>query len=116
MSDGKKPAAPPPMKAFKISDAVKKPVERPRAGAKSAAAPVAASSAGFPRIEALVESTEPDLSGLLERQALLADMAKSSKVQKEKLGAQRAAKAYEKARALLERLFQTKQQMGQKGP
>lgn len=115
MSDGKKPAATPPMKAFKISDAVKKPVERPKAP-KGAPAPVAVASAGFPRIEALVEADAPDLEGLEARMAVLAEMAKSSKIQKEKLNAQRAAKAYERARALLERLFSTKRQMGDKGP
>lgn len=105
-----------PIKAFKISDAVKQPVERPRPGQKAQPAPPPVASVGFPRIEALVESDAPDLTGIEARLLQLDELAKSSKSQKEKLAAARAAKSYEKTRALLQKLFATKQQMAPRGP
>jgi hypothetical protein len=105
------------MKTFKIGDAVKKPVERPRPGAKVAAALPAAppTSVGFPRIEALVEAETPDLTGLDARMAALLELHRVATSPKNKLAAQRAARAYEKAKLLIEQLFATKKQLGQ-GP
>lgn len=101
------------LKSFKISDQVKQPVERPRpghAGQKKGEAP-AASSTGFPRIEGLVESDAPDLSGFAARQATLEEMAKAPGTPKEKAAAKKAAQAYAKARALIDYLLETKRKM-----
>ena len=100
----------PELKSFKISDQVKKQVDRPKGKAASVEAP-AGSSAGFPRIESLVESAAPDLSGFDGRQAQLEEMAKGKGSNKEKAGAKKAAVAYAKARALISYLLETKQKM-----
>jgi hypothetical protein len=91
------------LKSFKISDQAKKPTEK--AGKKEE--PPAASSVGFPHIEALVEASTPDLSGFEGRLAQLHEMTKSGS-NKDKLAAKKAAAAYEKARALLQYLLDTK--------
>ena len=69
--------------------------------------PAASSSVGFPHIEALVEAAQPDLTGFDARLAALHEMAKSGS-NKDKLAAKKAAAAYEKARALLQYLLETK--------
>lgn len=102
------------LKSFKISDQVKQPVERPRPGQKKGEAP-AASSTGFPRIEGLVESDAPDLSGFAARQATLEEMAKAPGSPKEKAAAKKAAQAYAKARALIDYLLETKRKMSGAG-
>lgn len=99
------------LKSFKISDQVKAPVERPKAGGKKeAAAPPP--SVGFPHIEAVVEAAEPDLAGFESRLAQLTELAKSGS-NKDKLAAKKAAAAYEKARALLQYLLETKARLSQ---
>lgn len=99
------------LKSFKIADQVKQPVERPRPGQKKTD-DVTSSSAGFPRIEGLVESSAPDLSGLAERHAALDEMARGKGSNKEKAAAKKAAQAYAKARELIEYLLETKRKMG----
>ena len=102
------------LKSFKIADAVKPTVDKPKPG-KSASQEQAAStappSAGFPKIEALVESGQPDLSGLEQREAELLEMSKGKGSNKEKASAKKAAQAYAKARALVTYLLETKQRM-----
>ncbi len=103
------------LKAFKISDQVKKQVDRPK-GAPPAEAEAPQASAGFPRIEALVESDVPDVEGLAERQGLLEEMAKGKASNKDKASAKKAAAAYAKARALISYLLETKRKMTGVGP
>jgi hypothetical protein len=92
--------------SFKISDQVKAPVERPKA--KKEKDPGPPPSVGFPRIEAVVESGNPDtLAGLQTRMAVLQELAKSGS-NKDKLAAKKAAAAYEKTRALIDYLLATK--------
>jgi hypothetical protein len=100
------------LKSFKISDQVRQPVERPRPGQKKGAEEPAPASAGFPRIEALVESDAPDLTGLEARQAALEEKAKGKGPQKEKAAAKKAAQAYGRTRELIGYLLETKQKMG----
>lgn len=97
------------LKSFKISEQVKQPVERPRPGQKNAAEP--APSAGFPRIEAIVESDAPDLSGLASRCALLEEMAAGKGTPREKAAAKKGAQAYARTRELLAYLQETKTRM-----
>lgn len=100
------------MKSFKISDQQKPGVAKPTAKKGEAEAP----SAGFPTIEALVEQSAPDLSGLDARHAQLAELAKSGASNKEKAGAKKAAVAYERAKDLVEHLLDTKARMAGKKP
>lgn len=90
------------LKSFKISDQVKKPVERARG---KGAPPEPPPSVGFPQIEAAVESG--DIAGLQERLTVLQEMAKSGS-NKDKLAAKKAAAGYERALALLTYLLETK--------
>lgn len=78
-----------------------------RQASKKEAPPPPPPSVGFPHIEAVVESATPDLSGLEARLAQLQELAKSG-ANKDKLAAKKAAAAYEKARALLLYLLETK--------
>lgn len=101
------------LKGFKISDQVRQRVDRPAAADKKGR-PAEQESVGFPRIEALVGSEKPDLSGLSERMAKLQELAAAGSM-KEKAGAKKAAVAYERAADLLEHLLETKAAMqGQK--
>lgn len=105
------------LKPFKISDQVKPTVDKPRASKAAAQEQPAAGSAGFPNIEALVESAAADLSGLDARHAQLEEMAKGKGSPKDKAAAKKAAGAYGKARNLIEYLLETKQKMaGGSGP
>lgn len=99
------------LKGFKISDQVRQRVDRP-AGAdkKGKGKPGEQESVGFPRVEALVGSEEPDLSGLATRMATLQELAAGGSL-KEKAGAKKAAVAYERAADLLEHLLATKAAM-----
>ena len=102
------------LKSFKISDQVKPTVDKPRPKAQSQEQAPAA-SAGFPNIEALVESAAPDLSGFDARRAQLDELAKGKGSPKDKAGAKKAELAYAKARALIEYLLETKQKMSSGG-
>ena len=99
------------LKAFKISDQVKPTVDKPKGPSSKEGPPAPAASAGFPRIEALVEAAAPDLSGLEAREAELLEKAKAKGSNKDKAAAKRAATAYAKARALIAYLLETKQKM-----
>ena len=103
------------LKSFKIGDKVKKPVEPPKAGARAEPAPEAA-SVGFPRIEAVVEQEQVDLSGLQARQAELSAMAAQGKSNKDKAAAKRAALAYQRAQELIAYLLETKARMTSGSP
>jgi hypothetical protein len=98
------------LKSFKIGDQVKQPVERPRPGQKKEPEGPPP-SVGFPRIEAVVEQDQADLSGLESRQAALEEMAKTGGSNKEKAGAKKAAAAYQKTRELLSYLLETKEKL-----
>lgn len=96
------------LKGFKISDQVRQRVDRPAGGGKKGAGKSGeGESVGFPRVEALVGSEEPDLSGLSTRMAALQELAASGSM-KEKAGAKKAAVAYERAADLIEHLLETK--------
>lgn len=95
------------LKSFKISDQVPNRVTRPTSGQGDA---VESASVGFPRIEALLESDEPDFSGFSTRMSNLQELAQSGS-NKEKAGAKKAAIAYERVTDLLEHLLSTKQAM-----
>ena len=88
------------LKSFKIQGqaGVKQPT-------KKEAPPAPPPSVGFPHIEAVVEA--PDLAEFESRLAQLQELAKSGS-NKEKLAAKKAAAAYEKARALLQYMLDTK--------
>jgi hypothetical protein len=99
------------MKSFKIGDQQKPGVQKP-GGKKADATAAPASSAGFPRIEGLVESAKPDLSGLEARTAQLAELAaKPGASNKDKAAAKKAVVAYERAKDLVEYLLDTKAKM-----
>ncbi len=103
------------MKSFKIGDQQKPGVQKP--GSKKAEAPAqAGGSAGFPRIEAIVESGTPDLSGLEARTTALAELAaKPGASNKDKAAAKKAIVAYERAKDLVEYLLDTKAKMQRGG-
>lgn len=102
------------LKSFKISDQVKKPVDRPRSP-NSAESEPAPSSAGFPRIEALVETEDPtQMQSLQQNHERLEEMAKSGASNKEKAAAKKAAAAYAKARGLVGYLLETKAKLAGK--
>ena len=104
------------LKSFKISDQVKKPVEKPRPWARAAPqGDTGGGSAGFPRIEALVESSAPDLAGFDKRAADLEEMAKSAKTPKDKNAPKKAAGAYKTTRALIDYLLETKSKLASGG-
>jgi hypothetical protein len=96
------------LKSFKISDQMKPTVDQPRA--KEEPAP-STGSAGFPKIEALVEAAMPDTTGLEQREAELLEMSKGKGTNKEKASAKKAAQAYNKTRALIAYLVETKHKM-----
>ncbi|MBI1944818.1 MAG: hypothetical protein HYS27_03935 [Deltaproteobacteria bacterium] len=98
------------LKSFKVGDKVKKTVEPPRPGAKAEPAPQAA-SVGFPRIEAVVEQDQPDLTGLQARRAELSTLATGAKANKDKAAAKKAALAYQRAEELIAYLLETKAKM-----
>ena len=93
------------LKNFKISDQVKKAVDGPKRGGSAEAAE--ALSAGFPALEALVEQSSPDLSGLQERHAALTELSKTGST-KEKQAAKKAVVAYERALDVVDFLLDTK--------
>ncbi len=101
------------LKNFKIQDAVKKPVERPRAAAPGASSEEASEpeSIGFPFIEAQVEADGPWLDGMRERHAVLDEMGKNGASPKEKASGKKAALGYQRALELLDHLLATKAQM-----
>ena len=96
------------LKDFKISDQVRQRVDRPAGGSGTGSAETA--SVGFPHIEGLLESDEPDFSGFSERMSALQELAASGS-NKEKAGAKKAAIAYERVTDLLEHLLATKESM-----
>ena len=104
-----------PLKPFKISEQVKQPVDRPRSGGarSSSNAPPAEAppSAGFPRIEAIVDGTGLDLAGLEKREAELSSKATGKGPPKERAAAQKALLAYQKTRSLIAHLLETKEKM-----
>jgi hypothetical protein len=95
------------LKSFKISDQVRTQVDKPRR-TTSVEEPA---SAGFPKIEALVEADARDLQGFEERRALLTEMAKTATGNKEKAAAKKAAAAYDRVRGLIDFLVETKAKM-----
>ena len=68
-------------------------------------------SVGFPRIEAWVESADPDLAGMDERLSLLKDLAQKGPDGKIKGGARKAGLAYERTLGLLRSLLETKAEL-----
>lgn len=98
------------LKSFKVGDKVKKTVEPPRPGAKAEPA-TQVPSVGFPRIEAVVEADQPDLTGLQARHAELSALAAAAKANKDKAAAKKAALAYQRAQELIAYLLETKAKM-----
>jgi hypothetical protein len=99
-----------PLKPFKIADQHKPTVDKRPAAKSQEGTPVQA-SAGFPHIEALVESAAPSLEGLIARHAQLEEMATAKGSAKAKANAKKAAAAYGVARTLIDYLLETKQKM-----
>ena len=102
------------LKSFKIADKVKTAVEPPRPGARAEPEPQPA-SVGFPRIEAVVELAQADLSGMAARQAELEGMSAAGS-NKDKAAAKKAALAYQRARELIDYLLETKAKMAASPP
>lgn len=97
------------LKSFKISDQVKRTVDKPKPG-EEIAAPTP--SAGFPRIEALIENDSIDLEWVAARRnELLALSNASDTLPKTKSGARKAALAYKHVGELIEHLMSTKDSM-----
>ena len=100
------------LKSFKISDQIKAPIDKPKADA-GATGP--APSAGFPRIEALIENDSIDLGDLKNRVSELQALSNSGEASpKEKGGARKASLAYRHLNELIEHLAATKASMLQK--
>jgi hypothetical protein len=97
------------LKGFKVGDHVKQQVRQPQKPAPTAVEP--SPSVGFPRIEALVESAVPDLSGLESRLAALRGIESQAKGQKDKSAAKRAVIGYERVLDLVRYLLETKANM-----
>ena len=97
------------LKSFKISDQVKAPVDKPKSGAGPAEP---APSAGFPRIEALIENDSIDLADLKGRVAELQALANNASASpQEKGGARKASLAYRHLNELIDHLVETKSSM-----
>lgn len=97
------------LKSFKISDQVNAPIGKPKAGA-GAAPP--APSAGFPRIEALIENDSIDLGELKNRVTELQALSNSGGASpQQKGGARKASLAYRHLNELIEHLVATKDSM-----
>jgi hypothetical protein len=98
------------LKSFKISDQVPKTVDRPKGGKK---AEEPHPSAGFPRIEALIEQDAPDFGGMEARYKELQELEKSAKTAKEKAAAKKAALAYSHALGIIGYLLDTKNKLNE---
>ena len=97
------------LKPFKISDQVKAPVDKPKSGANAAEL---APSAGFPRIEALIENDSIDLADLKGRVTELQALANNASASpQEKGGARKASLAYRHLNELIDHLVETKSSM-----
>jgi hypothetical protein len=94
--------------SFKISDQVKPQVKQ--ASKPTADAPTAP-SVGFPRIEALVEQANPDVSGLQSRADQLRELEQKGGSPKIKAGAKRAVAAYARVLELVSYLLETKRKI-----
>ena len=97
------------LKSFKISDQVKRTVDKPKSD-DGAVAP--APSAGFPRIEALIENDSIDLGWVEARRNELAALSNDSSAEPQtKGGARKAALAYKHLGELIDHLVNTKNSM-----
>jgi hypothetical protein len=99
------------LKSFKISDQVPKNVDGPKAKPGKGDEPEVHPSAGFPRIEALIEQNAPDFAGMEERYKSLQELEKSGKTSKEKGAAKKAALAYSHALGIIGYLLETKNKL-----
>ena len=97
------------LKSFKISDQVKRTVDKPKKGEEAV---LSAPSAGFPRIEALIESDSIDLGWVEARKSQLAALSNDSSADTQtKGGARKAALAYKHVGELIDHLVNTKNAM-----
>ena len=100
------------LKSFKISDQVNAPIDKPRSNAGAAEA---VPSAGFPRIEALIENDSIDLGSLKDRVTELQALSNSADASPaDKGGARKASLAYRHLNELIAHLVETKSSMLQK--
>jgi hypothetical protein len=98
------------LKSFKISDQVKTPVDKPKAGAQGGSEP--APSAGFPRLEALIENESIDLEWIKTRLSQLTAIASDGNASStDKTGARKASLAYKHIEELMTHLAATKNAM-----
>lgn len=101
------------LKSFKISDQVKRTVDKPK---KSADGGMVAPSAGFPRIEALIEGDAIELEWIESRRSQLIALSNDgSAAPQTKGGARKAALAYKHVGELIDHLVNTKNAMLQTG-
>lgn len=97
------------LKSFKISDQVKTPVGKPKSENDALAG---APSAGFPRIEALIENESVDLSIINSRLSELQALSSSADATSaDKAGVRKATLAYKHLNELIEHLVATKSSM-----
>lgn len=97
------------LKSFKISDQVKTPVDKPKSDKNDLNV---APSAGFPRIEALIENESVDLSVINSRLSDLQALSSSAETSSsDKAGARKASLAYKHLNELIEHLVATKSSM-----
>lgn len=97
------------LKSFKISDQVKRTVDKPKKGEEAV---LSAPSAGFPRIEALIESDSIDLGWVEARRNQLVALSNDGSADPQiKGGARKAALAYKHVGELMDHLMNTKNAM-----
>ena len=97
------------LKSFKISDQVKTPVDKTKSGDLDMSM---TASAGFPRIEALIENDSVDLSIINSRLEALQALSTSAETSSsDKTGARKASLAYKHLNELIEHLVATKSSM-----
>ena len=101
------------LESFKIGDAQRAPAAQPQG--KGAADPAQGQSVGFERIESLLDQEDPveignNLSQIIESLNALASNAKTNR---DKVAANKAVMAVERAVDLLDYLYQTKLEMEQ---
>ena len=97
------------LKSFKISDQVKRTVDKPKKGEDAL---LSAPSAGFPRIEALIENDSIDLEWVEARKNQLTALSNDGSADPQtKGGARKAALAYKHVGELINHLVSTKNAM-----
>lgn len=103
------------IKSFKIGDSHRQGLSAPAQKAdETASASEASQSLGFTRIETLLDNDDPESVGASLNSVLqaLSELEQNAPSNRDKLQAQKAIVAVEKAVDLMDYLYQTKQSMG----